>query len=80
MSFRALMIQGTGSDVNPVLLKPTSDRGAQVIVHGRVFSNQDAAGYMGSRDRLLGAVMHSFRRLGARHDLVLVEGAGSPRR
>ena len=65
-------------DMNPVLLKPTSDRGAQVIVHGRVFASQDAAGYMGSRDRLLGAVMHSFRRLGERHDLVLVEGAGSP--
>ncbi len=65
-------------DLNPVLLKPQSDRTAQVVVHGRVISTQEAAEYIGSRDRLLGAVMHSFDRLAARHDLVIAEGAGSP--
>jgi len=65
-------------DMNPVLLKPHSDSGAQVIVHGQVWGTLQAADYMGGRDRLLGAVLESYRRLTARHDLVLVEGAGSP--
>jgi adenosylcobyric acid synthase len=65
-------------DMNPVLLKPQSDRTAQVVVQGRALRTQDAAQYMGSRDALLGAVMESFARLRARHELVVVEGAGSP--
>jgi adenosylcobyric acid synthase len=65
-------------DLNPVLLKPQSDRTAQVVVHGQAVSTLEAAEYMGSRDSLLGAVMESFGRLSARYDLVVVEGAGSP--
>ncbi|MEM7432917.1 MAG: cobyric acid synthase [Pseudomonadota bacterium] len=65
-------------DHNPVLLKPETDRRAQVVVHGRAFSRMEAADYIGSRDSLLGPVIESFERLVARHDLVLVEGAGSP--
>jgi adenosylcobyric acid synthase len=65
-------------DLNPVLLKPQSDRTAQVVVHGRVVATQEAARFMGSRDGLLGAVLESFRRLAARHQLVIAEGAGSP--
>ena len=65
-------------DLNPVLLKPQSDCSAQVVVHGRVMSAMDAAHYMNSRDQLLKPVLESFQRLSAVHDLVIVEGAGSP--
>ena len=65
-------------DFNPVLLKPQSDTGAQVVVHGRVLGSSDAAAYMAGRGRLMGPVLESFGRLIAAHDLVLVEGAGSP--
>ncbi|MEM9751283.1 MAG: cobyric acid synthase, partial [Pseudomonadota bacterium] len=66
------------TDMNPVLLKPQTDRTSQVVVQGRAVQAMDAADYMAHRDRLMGAVMESFERLAARHDLVLVEGAGSP--
>ena len=65
-------------DMNPVLLKPQTDRTAQVIVHGRPTEAMEAADYMARRDRLMGAVLESFERLSASHDLVVVEGAGSP--
>ncbi|MEM7493650.1 MAG: cobyric acid synthase [Pseudomonadota bacterium] len=65
-------------DMNPVLLKPQTDRTSQIVVQGRAVQAMDAADYMARRDRLMGAVMESFERLKARHDLVLVEGAGSP--
>ena len=64
-------------DMNPVLLKPQSDRTSQVVVHGRATSNLGAADYMASRDRLLAPVMESFERLAGAFDLVIVEGAGS---
>lgn len=66
------------TDFNPVLLKPQSDRAAQVIVHGRPSATLQAADYMARRDSLRGAVLESFGRLTARFDLVIVEGAGSP--
>ena len=65
-------------DMNPVLLKPQTDRTAQVIVHGKALSEMEAAEYMASRDQLLGAVLESFQRLIEKNDLVFVEGAGSP--
>ncbi|MEM1037069.1 MAG: cobyric acid synthase [Pseudomonadota bacterium] len=65
-------------DMNPVLLKPQTDRTSQVVVHGRAVEAMEAADYMARRDRLMGAVMESFERLCASHDLVVVEGAGSP--
>ncbi|MEM8617126.1 MAG: cobyric acid synthase [Pseudomonadota bacterium] len=64
-------------DMNPVLLKPQTDRTSQVVVHGKAVEAMEAADYMDRRDRLMGAVLESFERLTARHDLVLVEGAGS---
>lgn len=66
------------TDFNPVLLKPQSDRTAQIIVHGRPSATLQAADYMARRDSLRGAVLESFARLTARFDLVIVEGAGSP--
>ena len=66
------------TDMNPVLLKPQTDRAAQVVVQGRVRETAEARAYMARRDRLMAPVLESFARLAARHDLVLVEGAGSP--
>lgn len=65
-------------DHNPVLLKPQTDRVSQVVVHGRAYSTMDAAQFIDSRDTLLPPVMESFERLAKSHDLILVEGAGSP--
>jgi len=63
--------------MNPVLLKPQSEVGAQVVVQGRVVGNAKAREYQSMKPRLLGAVLESFARLAAESDLVLVEGAGS---
>ncbi len=66
------------TDFNPVLLKPQTDREAQVVVHGQVRHHADAADYMATRGRLLTEVRESFDRLRERFELVIVEGAGSP--
>jgi adenosylcobyric acid synthase len=63
--------------MNPVLLKPQSEIGAQVVVQGKVLGNAKAREYQGLKPKLLGAVLESFGRLVAESDLVLVEGAGS---
>ena len=64
--------------MNPVLLKPQSDIGAQLIVQGKVTGNADARAYHALKPSLMPAVLDSFERLGAQADLILVEGAGSP--
>ncbi|MFG6083180.1 cobyric acid synthase [Paracoccus litorisediminis] len=66
------------SDMNPILLKPESETGAQVVVHGQRLTSVRARDYATVKPRLLGYVMESYQRLRAAHDLVLVEGAGSP--
>ena len=66
------------TDFNPVLLKPQTDKIAQVVVQGKAIDTLAAADYMANRDKLLRAVMESFDRLAGSYDLVLVEGAGSP--
>lgn len=63
--------------MNPVLLKPQSDVGAQLVVQGRVVGTTGARDYQAIKAGLLDAVMDSFGRLAAEADLVLVEGAGS---
>ena len=65
-------------DMNPVLLKPQSDVGAQLIVRGRMEGSWRAAAYQDRKAALLDVVLESFRRLQAEADLVIVEGAGSP--
>ncbi len=65
-------------DMNPVLLKPESETGAQVIVQGKRLTTTRAAEYKNLKPELMGAVLESFRRLSAAYDLVIVEGAGSP--
>ncbi|MCZ8122255.1 MAG: cobyric acid synthase [Magnetospirillum sp.] len=64
--------------MNPVLLKPESETGSQVIVQGRVRGRATARDYHALKPELLGAVRDSYARLAAGADLVLVEGAGSP--
>jgi adenosylcobyric acid synthase len=65
-------------DMNPVLLKPDSDTGAQVIVQGRVVGTMQAAEYHRYKPIALAAVLASHARLAAAHEVVLAEGAGSP--
>ena len=65
-------------DMNPVLLKPQSDIGAQLIVRGHVDGSFDAMDYQARKAGLLQVVLDSFTRLRAESDLVIVEGAGSP--
>lgn len=64
--------------MNPVLLKPTSERGSQVIVHGRPIGRMEAYSYDTYKTRLLRAVQGSLDYLRARYELVVIEGAGSP--
>jgi adenosylcobyric acid synthase len=66
------------TDLNPVLLKPTSDRGAQVIIHGKARMNLDARAYHEYKPVAFEAVLASYRRLQAAYDTIFVEGAGSP--
>lgn len=66
------------TDMNPVLLKPQSATGAQVIVQGQVAGHQDAARFGARKASLMPAVLESFHRLAATCDLIVVEGAGSP--
>ncbi|MEM7497987.1 MAG: cobyric acid synthase [Pseudomonadota bacterium] len=66
------------TDMNPVLLKPETDVGAQVVVQGRRLTTARARDYARLKPKLLEAVLESHGRLRAVHDLVLVEGAGSP--
>jgi adenosylcobyric acid synthase len=79
---QALQAQACGvapsTDMNPVLLKPQSEVGAQVVVQGRVWGSAKAREYQDLKPRLLPEVLDSFARLSAGADLVLVEGAGSP--
>ncbi|MCK0143018.1 cobyric acid synthase [Aliiroseovarius sp. F20344] len=65
-------------DMNPVLLKPETDTGAQVIVQGKRFATMKARDYGKAKADLMPRVLESFHRLRSQHDLVLVEGAGSP--
>ena len=74
---RAAGIEPTVDD-NPVLLKPQTDRVSKVVVHGKAYSTMDAAQFIDSRDTLMPPVLESFSRLVRNHDLVLIEGAGSP--
>lgn len=66
------------TDMNPILLKPSSDIGAQVVIHGRARADMNARDYHAYKPVAMQAVLESYRRLAAQYDVVLVEGAGSP--
>lgn len=79
---QAVQAQAAGllphTDFNPVLLKPNSDVGAQVIVHGHAVANMDARDYHQYKRIAMEAVLASHHRLADRYEAVIVEGAGSP--
>ena len=79
---QAVQAQAAGlaphSDMNPVLLKPNSDTGAQVIIHGRAVGNMHAVAYHDYKRVARQAVLESHRRLCDVYPVVMVEGAGSP--
>jgi len=64
-------------DMNPILLKPTSDVGAQVVLLGEVYKNSTASEYHQGKEALFAAACQSLDRLRAAHELVVIEGAGS---
>lgn len=66
------------TDMNPVLLKPSSDTGAQVIIHGKVRAEMHAHDYHQYKTVAMQAVLESHARLCAGYDAIIVEGAGSP--
>ncbi|KNG94016.1 cobyric acid synthase [Pseudaestuariivita atlantica] len=66
------------TDMNPILLKPETDMGAQVVVQGKRLTTAKARDYAKLKPQLMAPVLESFKRLKAAHDLVIVEGAGSP--
>ena len=74
---RAAMISPL-ADMNPVLLKPETDQGAQIIVQGQRFATMQAAEYGQHKAKLMPKVLESFERLKKSADLIIVEGAGSP--
>ncbi|WP_216824999.1 cobyric acid synthase [Agarilytica rhodophyticola] len=66
------------TDMNPVLIKPSSDTGAQIIIQGQVRHTMNAQSYHEFKPIAKDAVLQSFKRLSEAYDIVLVEGAGSP--
>ena len=66
------------TDMNPVLLKPSSNIGAQVVIHGKVRAEMNARDYHQYKTVAMGAVLESYARLRAQYGAVIVEGAGSP--
>lgn len=66
------------TDMNPVLLKPNSDTGAQVIIQGQAITNLEAVDYHNYKPTAMKAVLESYNRLKEQYDWIIVEGAGSP--
>ena len=66
------------TDMNPVLLKPSSDTGAQIVIHGKVRAEMNARDYHQYKTVAMGAVLESYSRLREQYECVIVEGAGSP--
>lgn len=65
-------------EMNPILLKPTSDVGSQVIVNGRAMGNLTASEYFRKKSELIPQVMEAYRALEEQYDIIVLEGAGSP--
>ncbi|MGL4209473.1 MAG: cobyric acid synthase, partial [Candidatus Adiutrix sp.] len=64
--------------MNPILLKPTTNSKSQVIVNGKVLANMSAVEYYAYKEQLRPKVLEAFNTLAARHDIIIIEGAGSP--
>lgn len=64
--------------MNPILLKPTTDVGSQVIVNGKVVGNMKAGDYFKYKQQLIPEIMKAYESLSAQYDIIVIEGAGSP--
>lgn len=64
--------------MNPILLKPTSDTGSQVIVNGEVVGDMSAKDYFAQKKKLIPDIMEAFNGLAEENDIIVIEGAGSP--
>ena len=63
-------------EMNPILLKPTSDVGSQVILNGEVFQNMEAMTYFSSKDYLIPHIEKAFKTLEDKFEVIVIEGAG----
>ena len=79
---QALQAEAAGIEpsalMNPILLKPTTDVGSQVIVNGRVRGNMRAADYFRHKKELIPDIMSAYNVLASKYDIIVIEGAGSP--
>lgn len=81
---RAQVMQAEASGIapdvrmNPILLKPTSDQGSQVIVNGEVVGNMSAKDYYAQKTKLIPDILKAFNGLANEYDVIVIEGAGSP--
>lgn len=81
---RAQVVQAEAAGIkpsvlmNPILLKPTTDTGSQVIVNGEVLSNMSAREYFSHKKNLLPQIKDSYSKLAEKYDIIVIEGAGSP--
>ena len=66
------------ADMNPILLKPTTDVGSQVIVNGVSIGNMRAKDYFAYKKQLIPQIMEAYKRLDEAYDVIVIEGAGSP--
>ena len=81
---RAQVVQAEAAGIkpsvlmNPVLLKPTTDVGSQVIVNGEVRANMSAVDYFKYKKQLVPEIMNAYNKLAGENDIIVIEGAGSP--
>ncbi len=81
---RAQVVQAEAAGIkpsvlmNPILLKPTTDVGSQVIVNGEVRGNMAASNYFQYKKELIPEIMHAYNILDKEYDIIVIEGAGSP--
>ena len=79
---QALQAEAAGIEpsalMNPILLKPTTDIGSQVIVNGKVRGNMKAADYFRHKKELIPDIMSAYGTLASQYDIIVIEGAGSP--
>ena len=65
-------------EMNPILLKPNSDTGSQVIVNGRIYKDMSARAYFAEKKKLVPVILEAWERLEKKYDTIVIEGAGSP--
>lgn len=70
--------RSAGCRMNPILLKPTSDSGSQVIVNGEIYGTMRAQEYYTKKQELVPHILRAYRSLAEENDIIVLEGAGSP--